>query len=428
MYRTVYAPTQSRVHEHAVRIASMNLPCALHDTEKLACYLRKGIFLYYVSLAFLGLYLTCTLWLIAPTGSVSNANDENAALRKCSISSDVRNSAPVQTLNSGPSASSSAPTMSGSAPSAGPCISWLNPSAIAIGEAPNKIVVHGDNFGSAPKVRFDGVERQQSVAINSKEIVAPLHMEDFAAPGSIVVSIDSPERNAESNFSNLIVQSSFDNKAIWHVFGSDHAITLELRLILLVLFVGCFTASISGMKSFSDYTGQKELVASWYWFYFAQPVIGAGLAFVFYLVARAGFLAGTSADIKSVNPYGFVAVAALVGMFSDAAYRKLNEVFDTFFQAKDSRSDKLTLGLTITSDPRLPPAVAGTAYSFEFQASGGKSPYTWSTAMPPPGLTLNSAGRLTGTPPAPAPETSFSVQVTDSGGSQATLIAKLTVT
>ena len=47
---------------------------------------------------------------------------------------------------------------------------------------------------------------------------------------------------------------------------------------------------------------------------------------------RAGFLANTNTDAKAINPFGFVAVAALVGMFSDKAILKLGDVFNALFQ------------------------------------------------------------------------------------------------
>ena len=217
-----------------------------------------------------------------------------------------------------------------------------------------------------------------------------------------------------------------DLKTTWKVWGAEYSITPELRLILLVLFVGGFAACISGMKSFADYVGEDKLSSNWYWFYYAEPLVGAGLAFVFYLVMRGGLMTGTNADIRAVNPFGVTAVAALVGMFSDAAFRKLNEVFDTLFQAKDTRSEKLT-DFAITTPPALPPAVSGTAYKFVLQAKGGKAPYTWAAVSGLPSwMTLSARGELGGTPAAPNPAAKFTIQVKDAAGE--TALQELTVT
>jgi hypothetical protein len=200
-----------------------------------------------------------------------------------------------------------------------------------------------------------------------------------------------------------------------------------LRLILLVLSVGGFAASIAGMKSFADYVGEDRLSSKWYWFYYAEPFVGAGLAFVFYLVMRGGLMTGTNADIKAVNPFGFAAIAALVGMFSDAAFRKLNEVFDTLFQARDTRSDKL-MDFAIATPPALPPAIIGTAYRFGLQARGGKTPCTWTAVSGLPAwMTLSAQGELGGTPTGPASAAKFTIQVKDAAGATATQEFTLTV-
>ena len=48
-----------------------------------------------------------------------------------------------------------------------------------------------------------------------------------------------------------------------------------------------------------------------------------------YLVVRGGFFVGTAAGL---NPFGFVAMAALVGLFSKQATSKLDELFSTLFR------------------------------------------------------------------------------------------------
>jgi uncharacterized protein (TIGR03437 family) len=71
------------------------------------------------------------------------------------------------------------------------------------------------------------------------------------------------------------------------------------------------------------------------------------------------------------------------------------------------------LGITTSG---LPAAVAGTAYSQTFSATGGTGPYTFSTTAAPAGLTLSSAGLLSGIPKAGTYD--FTVTVSDSTGLQ----------
>jgi putative Ig domain-containing protein len=317
-----------------------------------------------------------------------------------------------------------------------PKIVRLDPDAVAIGENYVNVAIYGCNLKVDPKVTFNGLDRQSSPA-GDNELIVPLQASDFAAPGNIPISVEtqvsSDKGNANkrllSNILNLRIKSASDLSAVWVVWGRKKEISLELRLILLVMFTGVLSASVSGLKSFVDYAGNKTFDSSWYWFYYAEPFVGSGLAFIFYLVIRAGFLAGTSADIKAVNPFGFVAVAALVGMFSDAAFRKLNEIFDTLFkvEAKDTRSGKLS-DLSINSTSPLPTGTHGVAYTFVFEASGGKPDYTWTAVTNPPGgLTLSQQGLLTGTPPAAVAEMTFTVRVTDSAGTAATEEFKVTI-
>ncbi|MBK7259387.1 MAG: putative Ig domain-containing protein [Ignavibacteriae bacterium] len=58
------------------------------------------------------------------------------------------------------------------------------------------------------------------------------------------------------------------------------------------------------------------------------------------------------------------------------------------------------VGLAITTSTPLPGGVVGTVYSTTLGASGGTPPYSWSLASGtwPSGLTMNSSGRVTGTP------------------------------
>ncbi|MDZ7639654.1 MAG: Ig domain-containing protein [Bryobacterales bacterium] len=70
----------------------------------------------------------------------------------------------------------------------------------------------------------------------------------------------------------------------------------------------------------------------------------------------------------------------------------------------------------LTSASPLPPGRAGTAYSFQFNATGGLPPYTFffsESGNPPPGLTLSFSGLLSGTPTT-AGTYQFGVGVADS--------------
>ncbi len=81
-----------------------------------------------------------------------------------------------------------------------------------------------------------------------------------------------------------------------------------------------------------------------------------------------------------------------------------------------------TLSITTAT---LPSGTLGAAYSASLTAGGGVAPYTFSGTAPA-GLTLSSAGVLSGTPTTVG-TSSFTATVSDSGGSKASAMLSLTV-
>ena len=84
----------------------------------------------------------------------------------------------------------------------------------------------------------------------------------------------------------------------------------------------------------------------------------------------------------------------------------------------------------VIASPVFPDAVVGKPYSFTLTSTGGTSPENWSLAAGalPPGLTLTSAGLLSGTPSAASPTGySFTLTVSDSASPAQTLSSSFTV-
>lgn len=76
-------------------------------------------------------------------------------------------------------------------------------------------------------------------------------------------------------------------------------------------------------------------------------------------------------------------------------------------------------GLTITSAMPLPDGEVGVVFTqYDFTATGGTTPYVWSLVSggPLPGLTINAAGEMTGTPTQGGAGFSFVLRVTDDNG------------
>jgi hypothetical protein len=107
----------------------------------------------------------------------------------------------------------------------------------------------------------------------------------------------------------------------------------------------------------------------------------------------------------------------------------------------DANSNAVTQALSIVvvsitvTTTSLPGGTVSTAYSQTLQVTGGTSPYTWtiSSGSLPAGLTLNTAGVISGTPTT-AGTANFTVKVTDTNSNAATqtlsivVVSQLTVT
>jgi len=88
----------------------------------------------------------------------------------------------------------------------------------------------------------------------------------------------------------------------------------------------------------------------------------------------------------------------------------------------------LTINTITITTQSLPAATVNVPYSAPLAAVGGVTPYTWTmSGTLPAGLTLNSAGVITGTPTATGSST-FNVQVADSEHQPATGSAQLSIT
>jgi hypothetical protein len=84
--------------------------------------------------------------------------------------------------------------------------------------------------------------------------------------------------------------------------------------------------------------------------------------------------------------------------------------------------------LSITSAEVLPEAAAGTTYAFELRAAGGRGPYVWTVVEGafPEGLSLDSSGRISGTPATPG-TFAATIRVTDSSQTVVSQQIRITV-
>lgn len=290
---------------------------------------------------------------------------------------------------------------------AGPAFTEVYPARVTAGAA-QEIWIAGCGFTDKTQVKINAAAFHP-LLVDASHIRVGLAATDFPSPGSAVVTLENDALPFGSRVLSILPAA-----VLWRPFGSAPVpIGQEARILLLVVFVGALGSTIYAMKSMANYRGDHTLQESWFMYYTVQPVEGAGIAFLFYLVIRAGFITGAGADLKTANLFGICAMAGLAGTFSDMAFRKLREVFETLFKPRDNRGGKAGARITTTA---LADATAGQAYSASIAASGGTAPLTWSVNPAlPAGLTLDAAtGAVTGTPAASLSKTAYEFTVTDS--------------
>ncbi|HSE16308.1 MAG TPA: IPT/TIG domain-containing protein [Pyrinomonadaceae bacterium] len=122
-----------------------------------------------------------------------------------------------------------------------------------------------------------------------------------------------------------------DPETIQFFRGSFKAnVYLETRLLLLVMLAGALGSLMHSLRSLYWYTGNRKMVWSWVALYLLLPLTGGILATIFYFVVRGGFFS-SQASFETTSPFGFVALSALVGLFSPQATLKLKEIAETIF-------------------------------------------------------------------------------------------------
>jgi hypothetical protein len=123
-------------------------------------------------------------------------------------------------------------------------------------------------------------------------------------------------------------------------FYWDIAISVELRLLFVVVFAGALGGQIHALRSFASYVGNRKLKVSWLMRYFLMPFVAASLALVFYFVIRAGFFTANTAT-QNMNVYGFAGLAGLVGLFSTMAVNKLRRMALELLGPLEKEEDRL---------------------------------------------------------------------------------------
>jgi hypothetical protein len=123
-------------------------------------------------------------------------------------------------------------------------------------------------------------------------------------------------------------------------FGREFEVWDEVRLLWIVILAGALGSLIHAMRSVYWYVGNRNLVRSWLAKYFVMPFTGSALSVMFYFVIRGGFFSPQS-DFSQTSPFGFAALSAMVGLFSEQAVLKLKQVAETILSKPESGADPM---------------------------------------------------------------------------------------
>ena len=141
-----------------------------------------------------------------------------------------------------------------------------------------------------------------------------------------------------------------------HVFGAQLQVDREARLFIVVALAGALGGLVYALRSLTWYAGNRTLKYSWMMLYYLQPFVGAALATIIYVVLRGGLVVVTTqAAPDVVNPFGFAAFGALVGLFSAQAAEWLKRIFEqVFVPAQKGKDPAIEVRITDVNPEQAP--------------------------------------------------------------------------
>lgn len=117
------------------------------------------------------------------------------------------------------------------------------------------------------------------------------------------------------------------------LLGATVTLGPEIMLALIMLLAGLVGASVFSFYAISLHLGHyKDFDDAWVAWYLLRPPMGAGLAFIAYVLIRGGILT-VGASSASLNFFGVAGIAFLVGLFAEHFMIKLHALADEAFGA-----------------------------------------------------------------------------------------------
>lgn len=116
-------------------------------------------------------------------------------------------------------------------------------------------------------------------------------------------------------------------------------IGLNKLLLLLVALAGFLGNLIFLSASFTTFVAVEKFRRSWLLWYIVKPFSAAALSVIVYTAINAGFFSMN--NFTSINLYGTIAFAFIVGLSTDRATEKLKELIEVFLKPAKKRADSI---------------------------------------------------------------------------------------
>jgi hypothetical protein len=119
------------------------------------------------------------------------------------------------------------------------------------------------------------------------------------------------------------------------------------------MIMGALGSYVHGASSFVAFTGNRQFMSSWTWWYLLRPLIGSALAVIGYFLLAGGYISAVGTDTNNLLKIGVMA-AGLIGLYEEQACVKIGEIFDALFKPSDKGKDPLDTtrtGAAATSPP-----------------------------------------------------------------------------
>lgn len=115
----------------------------------------------------------------------------------------------------------------------------------------------------------------------------------------------------------------------------------DIGLLCLVAIVGALGALIHAMRSFYAFVGNGQLKFCWLPMYFLLPFVGSALASVFFFILKGILSSGPPPSMTYTTTLGYLAVAGIVGLFTEETVVKIQEIAQTILGKKQGQKDPL---------------------------------------------------------------------------------------